>query len=125
MLKSYKELIVWQKSIDFTVEIYRVTRNFPREELFGLTSQIRRAAEAIPANIAEGYCRGHKPEYIQFLKISYSSGAETETHLIIANKIGYLQEKDFQKLITDLTEIMKMLNSLIQKLYPPTLKPCP
>ncbi len=116
MLKSYKELFVWQKAIELTVDVYRITGRFPKEELFGLTSQIRRSTSAIPPNIAEGYCRGHKKEYLQFLKIAYSSGAETETHLIIANKVDYLDDKDFYFLTGRLEEVMKMLYSLIQKI---------
>ena len=116
MLKSYKELLVWQKSIESTVDVYRITKSFPKEELFGLTSQVRRSTSAIPPNIAEGYARGHKREYLQFLRIAYSSGAETETHLIIANKTGLMNEDDFQYLTIKLEEVMKMLYGLTKKL---------
>ena len=79
-MKSYKELIVWQKGIQLVTTMYAVTSSFPKTEQFGLTSQIRRASISIPANIAEGYTRGHRAEYVQFLRIAFSSGAELETH---------------------------------------------
>lgn len=115
-MNSYKELIVWQKSIDLSVKIYEVTDIFPKSELYGLVAQIRRCSVSIPSNIAEGQRRGHKAEYIQFLRIAYGSGAELETQLYIALKIGYLTENDFEKLNTLLEEIMKMLNRLIARL---------
>ncbi len=115
-MKSYRELIVWQKAINLCVEVYKITEAFPKTELYSLTSQIRRAVVSIPSNIAEGYCRGHRPEYIQFLRISFGSGAELETQLLIAHKIGYLDEKYFKDLIENLNEIMKMLNKLIDTL---------
>lgn len=118
MLQSYKQLTVWNKAIDFVIDVYRSSKIFPKEELFGLTSQLRRAAVAIPANIAEGYCRGYRREYLQFLKVSFSSGAETETHLLIAYKVGYITQSDYERLSKQLEEIMKMLNVLIQKLDP-------
>src|SRR3989344_3019762 len=102
MLTSYKQLLVWQKAVEFVVDVYRITKMFPKEELFGLTSQVRRAAVSIPASIAEGYSRKHTKEYIQFLRIAFGSGAEEETHLLIACKIGYLNQKDYNYLILKL-----------------------
>jgi len=98
--------------------IYLHTKLFPHNEQYGLTSQVRRACIAIPSNIAEGYMRGHKNEYVQFLRIAYSSGAELETQLLIALRINYLSEKNFLKLNFLLNEVMKMLNVLITKLNP-------
>ncbi len=115
-MSSYKDLIVWQKSIQLCVNVYEVTNHFPRNELYGLISQIRRCSIAIPSNIAEGQRRGHKPEFIQFLRIAYGSGAELETQLMIALKIGYLKESKFTELNNLLEEIMKMLNKLINSL---------
>jgi four helix bundle protein len=115
-MKSYRELIVWQKSIKFCKEIYLITEKFPKGELYGLSSQLRRAAVAIPSNIAEGQRRGHKNEYIQFIRMAFSSGAEVETQLMIAFEIGYLNKGEFKKLNNQLEEIMKMLNKLIQSL---------
>lgn len=116
MLKSYKDLIVWQKSFQLALEVYRVTKKFPKSELYGLTSQMRRAAFAIPSNIAEGYARKHRAEYIQFIRIAFASGAELETQLLIAKEVRLLEEKDFKKLDDLLTEVMKMLNTLIKRL---------
>lgn len=118
MIQSYKDLEVWKKSVELTVVIYQITSKFPREELYGITFQIRKAAVAIPSNIAEGRSRSHTKEFIQFLKIAYSSGAELETQLIIANKIGFLSSTDYRILSDMITEIMKMINGLFQKLNP-------
>lgn len=115
-MNSYKDLIVWQKSVDFSVRIYRQTDKFPKSELYGLTDQLRRASIAIPSNIAEGQRRGHRQEYIQFLRIAYGSGAEIETQLLIAQKIGYISQTDLEQLFSVLTEIMSMLTVLIRKL---------
>lgn len=119
-MQSYKELIVWQKGVKLVTEIYRATENFPKSESFGLTSQIRRAAVSIPANIAEGYSRKHRPEYIQFLRIAFGSGAELETHLIIATNLGLVKENNIREINMLLSEVMKMLNKLISAL---TTKP--
>ena len=89
MLKSYRELLVWQKATDFAVECYRFSASFPKAETYGLTSQIRRAAVSIRANIAEGSGRGSRKEYVQFLLIAQGSLKELETHIIIAEKLGY------------------------------------
>ena len=116
MVKSYKDLIVWQKSVDLSLQIYKITKNFPKEETYGIVSQMRRCAISIPSNIAEGSTRRGKSEYIQFLYISFASGAELETQLLIAKKLEYLPQSDFEKLNNLLQEIMKMLNSLIAKI---------
>jgi four helix bundle protein len=113
MLKSYKELIVWQKSTDLVLEIYELTREFPKEELYNITSQIRRSSVSIPSNIAEGYSRGHRQEYLQFLRIAFASGAELETQLILAEKLSLSPNKKFRKSNEILVEVMKMLNVLI------------
>lgn len=118
-MKSYKELIVWQKSVLFCTEIYKTTKEFPKDELYGIVSQMRRSSIAIPSNIAEGYCRGHRMEYIQFLRIAYSSGAELETQLLISCNIQYLSKEQYTDLILRLEEIMKMLNKLISSLLYP------
>jgi four helix bundle protein len=112
---TYKDLIVWQKSIELCVQIYKITEKYPKYELYGLTSQTRRCTISVPSNIAEGQRRGHKQEFIQFLRTAYGSGAELETQLIIALKIEYITQKEFDELNSSLQEIMKMLNSLIRK----------
>jgi four helix bundle protein len=112
MTKSFRELIVWQKSIALVVKIYKLAERFPKSELFGLTSQIRRAVVAIPSNVAEGYARRHTKEYAQFVNIAFSSGAELETQLVISEELSYITEKEYQEFLEDLREIMRMLNKL-------------
>jgi four helix bundle protein len=116
-MKTYKELIVWQKGITLCEHIYTVTRTFPKSEVYGLVSQMQRSAVAIPSNIAEGQRRGHVQEYIQFLRIAYGSKAELETQLYVANKVHYINNILFDTLNTELEEIMKMLNVLIRRLH--------
>ena len=116
MIKTYKELIVWQKAYDLSLLVYKLTTSFPKDELYALTSQIRRAVVSIPSNIAEGYCRQRRLEYIQFLQIAFASGAELETQLLIAKDLKYVQVNDFEKANSLLEEVMKMLNSLISKI---------
>ncbi len=115
-MQSYKELIVWQKSIQLVTELYSVTEKFPKTEMFGLTSQIRRAAVSMPSNIAEGYSRKHKPEYVQFLRIAFGSGAELETQILIAKNLGFVKEANAVKVNELLDEVMKMLNKMISTL---------
>ena len=90
-IQTYRDLTVWQKSMDLVAEIYRLTKLFPQEELFGLTSQIRRAAVSVPANIAEGYGRIHRKEYLHHLSIARGSLMEVETHLQIAVRLTFLE----------------------------------
>ncbi|MEO6077768.1 MAG: four helix bundle protein [Candidatus Andersenbacteria bacterium] len=113
---SYRDLIVWQKSIQLVVELYKITKNFPREEIYGLTSQMRRSAVSIPSNIAEGRNRGTKKDYTQFLRIAYGSGAELETQITICKQIEDTKSLNYAKLESLLSEVMKMLNVMIQKL---------
>ncbi len=115
-MQSYKDLIVWQRSIELVTELYTLTEKFPKTEIFGLTSQIRRAAVSIPSNIAEGYSRKHKPEYIQFLRIAFGSGAELETQMIIIKNLGFVKENDVMKVSKFLDETMRMLNKMISTL---------
>ena len=115
-LNSHKDLVVWQKSIEFVAKIYETTNNFPKEELFGLTSQLRRAAISIPSNIAEGFARKHNKELIQFLYVSLGSSVEIETQLLIAKNINYINEEIYVMLTNLLSEISKMLIGLIHKL---------
>ena len=105
-------MIVWQKSIELVIEIYKITDLFPKEEIYGITSQMRRAAVSIPSNIAEGYSRKHRQEYSQFIRIAFGSGAELETQIIIAKELNLTVAKNFQKADILLVEVMKMLNSL-------------
>lgn len=116
MLMSYQQLEVWQVGVNLVEEIYRLTKLFPKEELYGLTSQIRRAAVSIPANVAEGYTRKHRPEYTQFIRIAFASGAELETLLLIAKKLCLAGIEQFSKCEDLLSRVMKMLNRLISAL---------
>jgi four helix bundle protein len=113
---SYRELIVWQKGIELVFEVYKLTELFPKTELYGLSSQMRRAAVSIPANIAEGSARGHRREYCQFVRIAYASGAELETHLLIAQRLGFAAASKFARVEGVLDEVMKMANALAKKL---------
>jgi len=111
--KSFKDLIVWQKSRDLAVKIYKVTERFPKSELYGLTSQMRRAVISISSNIAESYHRFHSKEKQQFLAIAFGSGSELESQIEIA-KILY-PAVDFQNTENDILEIMKILNNFLGK----------
>lgn len=114
MLTHYKELIVWQKSMELVKTIYRITQTLPKEELYGLSSQIRRAAVSIPANIAEGQRRKGLKEFLQFLRISYGSASELETELLIAKDL--YPKVDYSLAESLLEEVQKMLNAIIKKL---------
>ncbi|WP_315055560.1 four helix bundle protein [Chryseobacterium indoltheticum] len=115
-MANFKELLVWQKSINFVTEIYELTNDFPKNEMYGLTSQIRRASISIPSNIAEGNSRRSVADYLQFLKIARGSCAEVETQLIIAQNLKFLNEEHYLKLNQGIIEISKMLNGLINSL---------
>ena len=117
-LHTYKDLVVWQKAMELVVLIYELTEKFPRSELYGLTSQMRRAAISIPSNIAEGRRRGSKKEFLHFLLNAYGSGAELETQLEIAKKLPEMRNLDYNKINSLLEEIMKMLNRMIKSLKP-------
>lgn len=115
-MANFKELLVWHKSINFVTEIYELTNDFPKNEMYGLISQIRRASISIPSNIAEGNSRRSVADYLQFLKIARGSCAEVETQLIIAQNLKFLNEELYLKLNQDIIEISKMLNGLINSL---------
>ena len=115
-VKNYRELIVWQKSMDLVVLIYQSSRSFPKEELYGLTSQIRRAAVSIPSNIAEGQSRQSTAEFRNFLSIAQGSRAEVETQIMIANRLGYLSPQVTEQVLNLTEEIKRMIYSLIAKL---------
>ena len=117
-MNSYKELTVWQKSVELVIIIYKLTEQFPKSEIFGLTAQIKRSAISIPSNIAEGFARRSRLEYLHFIRIAFGSGAELETQIFIAKKLKFINETDYNQLGSLLTEIMKMLNKLISALKP-------
>lgn len=115
-IDSYRKLIVWQKAMLLVVKIYELTEKFPRSEEYGLISQIRRAAVSIPSNIAEGKTRGTKKDYRHFLLNSFASGAELETQIEIAKRLPKTADINYTIVDGLLSEVMKMLNSLIKKL---------
>ena len=116
IVNNYKDLLIWQKGIKVAKECYLLTKDFPKEEVYGLTSQIRRSAVSISSNIAEGYGRRSTAEYIRFLNIAQGSINELETQLIIAKEVGYCPIERIASIINQLTEITKMLIALIKSL---------
>ncbi len=116
MVHTYKDLIVWQKSVQLAVLIYTLTEEFPKEEIYGLTSQMRRASVSVASNIAEGKLRGHSKEFKQFLMIAFGSGGEIETQIEIAKQLHKTKDLDYRLADSLLTEIMKMLNTMIVQL---------
>jgi four helix bundle protein len=115
-ITGFRDLIVWQRAYELTLTLYRTTKTFPKEETFGLTSQIRRAAASVPANIAEGYERNHRKEYLQFLFIAKGSLGELDTYLLLARDIGYMTTRDFAAVNEKRYETMKTLQGQIKSL---------
>ena len=116
MLKNYKELKVWQKSYKLCLDVYKRTGSFPKEEIYGLVSQIRRSAVSVPSNIAEGYGRKTTADYTRFLYIAYGSLCELETQIMLSNDLGFLEPGNLENLIADLSEVERMLKALIRSL---------
>ncbi len=116
MNHNYKELKVWQKATELVTDIYRNTKSFPDEEKYGLLQQIRRASVSIPSNIAEGSGRNTPKDFAHFLAIAKGSAFEVETHLIIANNLGYIGGESKDQLLEQVTEIQKMLHSFKNKI---------
>ncbi|RJP29213.1 MAG: four helix bundle protein [Candidatus Omnitrophota bacterium] len=115
-MRTFRDLKVWQKGIDLVKEIYSISNSFPKEEQFGLTNQMRRAAVSIPANIAEGFRRAHAKEHKQFLNIALGSCAELETHVIIARELGYIEEEIHNYLLEILDHICAMTVNLSKRI---------
>lgn len=115
-MKTYRELIVWQKSMKLVTLIYQVTKNFPENEKFALVSQIQRCAISIPSNIAEGYGRNSLNDYIRFLNISNGSLYELQTQVEIAYNLKYIEKSTFEKVYENSREIERMMSSLVRKL---------
>jgi four helix bundle protein len=113
---SYQKLLVWQKSIQLVEDIYRVTKTYPDEEKFGLTSQIRRSAISIPSNIAEGRHRSSKLDYSKFLYISFASTKELQTQIEISKRLGFISNEDALTIDSQINEISKMLHAILQNL---------
>lgn len=115
-INSYRDLIVWQKSIQLVKQVYNLSRDFPRQETYGLVSQMRRAAVSIPSNIAEGQSRRFTPEFRQFLYVALGSLAELDTQIVIANELNYLSSDHAAEIESAITEIRRMLLSLVAHL---------
>ncbi len=116
MGKSYRDLVAWQKAMDLVTAIYRVTAGFPREEIYGLTSQLRRAAVSIPSNIAEGQGRFGSADFRRFLWLANGSLMELETQILIAERLQYITSQEARKLLNEAAEVGKILHGLIASL---------
>ena len=115
-IRNFRDLLIWQRSMDLADAVYSATRHFPKEERYGLTSQMRRAAVSVPSNIAEGFNRRHNREYKQFLYIALGSLGELDTQVRIAHRQGFTDETTANKLLGELDEIPRMTRSLITRL---------
>ncbi len=115
-IETFKDLMVWQKAVGLSVEIYRVSGEFPKHELYGLASELRKTSRSIACNIAEGYKRWSTAEYIRFLRISACSAAELETQILLADRLGYFHPNASRQIKGMLTEIVRMLDALIHSL---------
>ena|SRR3989344_8919994 len=114
--QSYKDLLVWQKSIELVVQVYKLTENFPQREVYGLASQMRRAAVSIPSNIAEGRSRSTAKDFTNFLHIALGSGTELETQIIISKKLLFCNDGQFDEISSLLSEVCRMLHGMINGL---------
>ena len=114
--RSYKDLIVWQKSIDLVVRVYKLTEHFPQREVYGLASQMRRASVSIPSNIAEGRSRSTAKDFGHFLHTALGSGTELETQLIISDKLSFCDNKEYEEVVSLLSEVCRMLHGMIKGL---------
>jgi four helix bundle protein len=115
-IRSYRDLTVWQKAMDLAVDCYRLSRRLPRSEMYGLSSQMRRSAASIPANIAEGHGREHLGDYLHHLSMANGSLMELETHLLISARLTYCSSDDLKPVFLQTAEVGRMLNGLISKL---------
>jgi len=115
-LQSFKNLKVWEKAHALTLEVYKTSMSFPREEMYGLTSQMRRSSASVGANIAEGSCRKGDGDFGRFLQIAMGSASELEYHLLLARDLELLKSLDYERLSTAVSEVKRMLASLIHKL---------
>ena len=115
-MKDFRQLKVWEKSHQVALAVYKSTAKFPREELYGLTSQIRRASMSIPTNIAEGCGRNTDADFARFLQMAMGSASETEYQLLLAHDLGFINKEQYDKLNIDVTEVKRMLASLLKTL---------
>jgi four helix bundle protein len=115
-MKDFKKQKVWQKSHQLTLDIYKITKSFPKSEIYGLTSQIRRSCASIPANIAEGCGRNSEADFSRFLQMAMGSATELEYHLLLSHDLGIIKDADFESLYEETIEIKQMLTAFIKKL---------
>ncbi|MDR6299695.1 four helix bundle protein [Mesonia maritima] len=115
-MRNYKNYLVWKKGHQLTLDIYKLTNNFPKEELFNLVSQMKRSSSSIPTNIAEGCGRKSEKDFTRFLYIAFGSANELEYQLILSIDLGFINQKIGNKFLSEIEEIKKMLNALIQKI---------
>ncbi len=116
MLKSFRELKVWQKSYDLCLAVFKITKDFPKEEMYVLSSQMRKSALSIPSNIAEGYGRKTRADYIRILYIAYGSACELDTQISLSGDLNYIQGSQLEKLQEEISEVGMMLRALIRAL---------
>ncbi len=116
LIKTFKDLMVWQKAMDLTVRVYRLTENYPSHERYGLTAETRKTSRSVPYNIAEGHKRGSTAEYIRFLGIAAGSASELETQLLLADRLGYHEKKSAEAVFALYAEVERMLDALIRTL---------
>src|SRR6202142_2690826 len=114
-MQDFRNLAVWSKAHRLTLDVYRLTESFPRTEVFGLTSQLRRAAASIAANLAEG-CGRTQLEFARFVQIAFGSASESEYHLLLARDLGFVNPEDYERLTTQVVETKRMLSSLLKKI---------
>ena len=115
-MRDFRKLKVWEKGHRLTLDVYEVTVTFPSEELYGLTSQMRRACAAIPANVAEGCGRGSNADLARFLQIALGSASELQNHLLLAQDLAFVKPTDYERLSRDVTELKRMLTSFVKNL---------
>ena len=115
-IRTFKDLVVWQKAFRLTVELYRLTAGFPTEERYGLSAELRKTSRSVPCNIAEGHKRGSTAEYLRFLGIAAGSAAELETQLLLARELGYVRDNDAERIFALHGEVERMLDALSRKL---------
>jgi four helix bundle protein len=120
-IKNFRDLKIWQRGVRLVEDIYQNTKNFPKEEVYGLTGQLRRAAVSIPSNIAEGFGRFHNKEYAQFLFTALGSCSEVITQLTIAQRLGFIKNNNAENLIGEAEQISKMIMGLVKKLRENTI----
>ena len=117
---SYRDLVAWKKAMDLTVEVYRATEDWPRREIYALTDQVLRAAASVPANIAEGHGRTGTKEFLHHLSVASGSLHEAETHVLLAQRLQYLDDRGCDLLLDQAAEVGRLLGGLIRRLRPPS-----